>query len=148
VEVKLPALRERAEDLPVLIDHLLSQRSDVRPEIAAQLRQIEYAASLVRHPWPGNVRELRNHLERCIALREALELEAAPAPMEPQGEGIDVKVPYSDSRKRWLERFERRYLELLLAEHGENLSEAARAARIDRAQLYRLLWRHGLRERR
>jgi transcriptional regulator with PAS, ATPase and Fis domain len=151
LEVRLPPLRERVEDVPMLIEHLLAGRTDVRPEVAAQLLSTDFLARLARYPWPGNVRELRNHLERCIALREAVDLESGSIPPmsspAPQAQ-VDIRVPYSEARKRWLESFERRYLESLLAAHEGNVSAAARASKLDRAQLYRLLWRHGLRDRR
>ncbi len=150
LEVRLPPLRERTDDLPILIEHLLEGRSDVRPEVAAQLRSLDFVVGLGRHPWPGNVRELRNHLERCIAMRDALDVERGEALAPEQSapdDLVDPARPYSESRKKWLARFEQRYLEELLRVHDGNVSAAARTARLDRAQLYRLLWRHGLRER-
>ncbi|MGF1467322.1 MAG: sigma 54-interacting transcriptional regulator [Sandaracinaceae bacterium] len=152
IEVRLPPLRERVEDLPVLCERLLEGRTDVQGETARFLHSPGFMASLVRHPWTGNVRELRNHLERCIALQEAVALETSqegPAmSLDQDVPEVDVTRPYSEARKAWLRTFERRYLEALLAAHGGNVSAAARAARLDRAQLYRLLWRTGLRERR
>ncbi len=149
LEVRLPPLRDRPEDLPLLVEQLLGGLGEVQPEVRRQLTQLDFIAGLARHPWPGNVRELRNHLERCIALREALALEGGElSPRIADDEGlIDPRRSYSESRKSWLETFERRYLEALLALHDGNVSAAARAAHVDRAQLYRLLWRHGLRER-
>ncbi len=134
ITVRLPPLRERAEDLAMLVEHILAASgSAARPE-AAMVRRPEFLAQLAGHPWPGNVRELRNHVERCLALRAIEPLVAAvPAPTPAN----DLR----DAREGW----ERRYLEELLARHGNNVSAAARSANIDRKYLYKLLWRNGLR---
>jgi DNA-binding NtrC family response regulator len=141
LEVRLPPLRERKEDLPLLVGEILGRlgvRS--RPEAAA-LEAPEFLSSLERHPWPGNVRELRNHVERCLALRLQVPPggEAAAPAVAPAAE--TAELPFEAAR----DAFERAYLERLLARHGNNVSAAARAAGIDRLKLYRLLWRHGLR---
>lgn len=150
LEVRLPPLRSRPEDIPILVSYLLGNRRDVTGDTGAFLRSDSFHETLAKHPWPGNVRELRNHLERCIALREAVQLEASPLSAEARQAGglsFDVNQPYSEARKALLKTFERQYLEALLDAHGDNISEAARAAKVDRARLYRLLWRNGLRER-
>jgi two-component system response regulator GlrR len=142
VEVRLPSLRERVDDVPLLAEQILA-RLEAPAERKAPLQQSDFVAALLQHPWSGNVRELRNYLERCLTLREhyppehrALD-DALPV--------INTSGPFMDSRQAWIDYFERRYLEDLLARHGGNLVVAAREARIDRATLYRLLWRHGLR---
>ena len=91
----------------------------------------------MRHSWPGNVRELRNYLERCVFFGN-------PPPLDGESEtdspsAIDVGQPLKVERSRWIERFERRYLEQLLLESDNNVSTAARQAGVDRAHLYRLL---------
>jgi DNA-binding NtrC family response regulator len=142
IEVHLPALRERVDDVPVLVDRILA-RMEVPAERAAVLRTPAVRAALVQHPWPGNVRELRNYVERSLALRE-------PPPPGPSGArdvlpAIDTSRPFHEARQAWVDHFERRYAEDLLARHAGNLAQAARESRIDRVTLYRLLWRHGLR---
>jgi DNA-binding NtrC family response regulator len=135
IDVRLPALRERADDLPALVEHILGALgAATRPE-ADLVRRPEFLAGLAAHPWPGNVRELRNHVERCLALRAIEPLSAATTAAPP------VPDDLRDARDGW----ERGYLETLLARHGGNVSAAARAAGIDRKYLYKLLWRNGLR---
>src|SRR5262249_26549255 len=68
LEIRLPPLRERAEDLPLLVETLLVRLGASELPDAAWLRTPEHLADLARHAWPGNVRELRNYLERCVAL--------------------------------------------------------------------------------
>ncbi len=136
--VRLPALRERPEDVPLLVDALLGQLGAADAPEAAVLRSPETLARLSAHPWPGNVRELRNAVERSLALRAPPDLEAGAPPDASPG---DLK----EARARASHRFERNFLEELLARSGGNVSKAAREAGVDRKYLYRLLWRHGLR---
>jgi transcriptional regulator with PAS, ATPase and Fis domain len=141
VEVRLPPLRERVEDIPVLVEHTLtSLKAAMHPEAAA-LRKPEFLAELARHAWPGNVRELRNYLERCITLSERAPLVADP---EAGPWIVDPGKPLKAAREACVAAFERRYLAELLARHEGNITSAARAAGVDRITLYRLLWRHGL----
>ena len=148
LEIALPPLRERAEDLPLLVDALLRAHGDDAGEGAARLREPRVIAELARHAWPGNVRELANHVERCLAFEEPPPLDAPPGSGAMPGGAprVDAIRPLRLERERWLRRCEREYLEQLLAAHGGNVSAAARAAGIDRIHLYRLLWRAGLRE--
>ena len=137
VQVRLPPLRERLDDLPQLVEAFAA---DLGSDL---LRAPELLAHLQRHSWPGNVRELRNYLERCVALGEVAPLAAESAPRtEPS---VDPQKPLRQQREQWITQFERRYLEELLALHDGNVSAAARGAGMDRPSFYRLLWKHGLR---
>jgi two-component system response regulator GlrR len=131
VVVTLPPLRERLEDLPLLIEDLLPRLGAGEAE-AARLRTPSFLAELAAHRWPGNVRELRNYLERSLAVPrdEATQAEATRAPRS-----------YKQARALW----ERTYVEELLRAAGGNVTAAARDAGLDRAAFYRLLWRHGMR---
>jgi DNA-binding NtrC family response regulator len=141
VPITLPPLRERTEDLPALIDALLSDLDAVSSPAAAPLRSGELLPELLRHRWPGNVRELRNYVEAALVrenyavARDAVDDELA----------IDVTEPLRVVRDRWLRHVERRYLEQLLVAHSNNVTAAARAAGVDRVHLHRLLGRAGLR---
>jgi DNA-binding NtrC family response regulator len=144
LEVRLPPLRERVEDLPALVEHLLGLlRAGDRAE-AAELRTDAFISNLAQHAWPGNVRELRNYIERCLALRERLPL-AGQAVVADAPPSADANLPLKVARERWNRRFEREYLQQMLDRHGGNGAAAARAAQVDRMHFYRLLWRHGLR---
>jgi len=143
--IEVPALRERPEDLDVLVPHLLDSLGATKDE-RARLERPGFVAQLRRGRWPGNVRELRNHLERCLVLETPLELPGAPAP-DTGGASfpVDAKSTYQEARRRALDLFEKHYLEALLEEHDGNVAAAARAAEMNRPYLYRLLRRHGLR---
>jgi DNA-binding NtrC family response regulator len=144
LEVRLPALRERPEDVPILVDNILIALGAHEQPEAALVRSPEAIAELSRHPWPGNVRELRNYVERCLALAQRQPLGREGAPESVAG-GDLAPASLRSARERALLEFERRYLEALLAHHGGNVSAAARTAGVDRKYLYRLLWRNGLR---
>ena len=132
--VSVPPLRERLDDLPLLVEALLDELGAANDPAAARLRSPDFAAELRQRPWPGNVRELRNLLERALSgIGEAADPRAA-APDASEHE------TYRAARARW----EREYLSALIARSGHNLSQAAKQAGVDRASLYRLLWRHDL----
>jgi DNA-binding NtrC family response regulator len=139
VTVRVPALRERLEDLellvPAILDGLGARESShlFTPELFAEMR---------RHDWPGNVRELRNHVERTVVLRDnRLSLESSSTqPLDHSS--IDLDRSFRDGKEDLIAGYERRYLEALLAWAGGNITKAARKARIDRMSLYRLMQRH------
>src|SRR5262245_24808987 len=146
----VPPLRERPDDIPLLIQHFMRQfRGDrtlnVAPEDLERLR---------RHDWLGNVRELRNVIERACAVShgDRLELDDALDERPPQvvawttPGGVDVNLPFKEAKARIVEAFERDYIKALLERHKGNLSAASRGAEIDRKHLRELLRKHGLRE--
>jgi two-component system response regulator GlrR len=141
LEVRLPPLRELRDELPGLVEQLLKRLDAAERPEAAYLRTPQFHAQLARHPWPGNVRELRNHVERALTLQGQARLEAHGSAGEPIAAAPSTLLPLRAAK----EAFERSYAVALLAEHGDNVSAAARAAGIDRIAFYRLLWRHGLR---
>ena len=148
VEVPLPSLRERADDLTMLVENLLERLGLASSPGCALVRTPTFQATLTRHSWPGNVRELRNYVERCLALGEETPLGGNPDGTDGEAQGgafsIDTTVPLKRARDTLVAAFERAYLEKILAEQGGNVSAAARAAGVDRIHFYRLLWRSGL----
>jgi DNA-binding NtrC family response regulator len=146
LQATLPALRERREDLPLLVDALLASLDAESHPLSAKVRSRPFLSELERHDWPGNVRELKNFLERYLALEGQAEVaSAAPSPEMSAGLTIDVRQPLREARERFVQHFERRFLEALLRHHGNNVSEAARAAGIARVHFYRLMSKCGLR---
>jgi two-component system response regulator GlrR len=151
LRVRLPPLRERHDDIGVLMEHILeTMGAATRPEARA-LRTEAFMKEVSRHTWPGNVRELRNYIERCLATREQLPPQELEGPLEEQragtGSAIDITQPLKTAREACVSDFERRYLTELLKHHADNVTAAARAAGVDRIHFYRLLWKHGLRSR-
>jgi len=168
--VHVPPLRERREDIPLLIEHILANT----PGGDAASLSAETVDLMMRHDWPGNVRELRNVIERAVLLSEAPATDAPlhgrapvaprygqertratadePATAAPQSADpnlsmvttIDIEQPFKLAKRDLISEFERRYISKLLAEHDGNISAAARAAGIDRMSIHKMLNRLGL----
>src|SRR5271167_1242931 len=79
VKITVPPLRQRPEDIPAIAEKMVAALG-VDARVRDSLKDKEFLAQLQRAAWPGNVRELRNHLERCVALQEALEPESGGSP--------------------------------------------------------------------
>jgi two-component system response regulator GlrR len=141
VRLALPALRDRTSDIPLLARHLLAKLR-ASPATIAELTQPDYVATLAAAPWPGNVRELRNHLEQCVVFGERRRPDAPSAFAPTQ---IDPALSYELARRQAIDAFERAYLTKVLERNGGNVAAAARDADVNRASLYRMLGRHGLR---
>ncbi|MGE3766896.1 MAG: sigma 54-interacting transcriptional regulator [Kofleriaceae bacterium] len=161
--VHVPPLRERKDDLPLLIEHILETTPGGESASIAQ----ETIDLMMKHDWPGNVRELRNVIERAVLLAESPDsedsLRRAPASAPKQEPSItvtpsqtatsseasmtvpvDVSVPFKNAKQTVISEFEKRYISRLLAQHDGNISAAARAAGIDRMSIHKMLHRLGL----
>ena len=149
VTVHVPPLRERKEDIPLLIQAFLRSLDASRD---AKLFGADVLEALGRYEWPGNVRELRNYVERCVVLRSTALGAPARAPgtastaPPPNDEaGVDLDVTFREAKDQAIAAFEKRYVQALIAWAGGNVSRAARRANMDRMNLYRILQRNGLR---
>jgi DNA-binding NtrC family response regulator len=145
LRVTLPALRERPEDIPLLMDTVLGRMGRPPSALSDQTR-----ALLSQYPWPGNVRELRNVVEQVVNLgEEALpELPPLTGAEHPQGASTaELDLPFKEAKERLIEGFERDYLKGLLERCEGNISGASREAGIDRVYLRKLLRKHGLEDR-
>jgi DNA-binding NtrC family response regulator len=142
VVLRLPPLRERREDVLPLVEHFareLGSTGSIESVFGA-----ETLARWQRHPWPGNVRELRNAVEAALVVGPGAYSEHAMTDASLAGGG--PLLPYKDARAAIVREFERDYLTRLLGDANGNVSQAARAARMDRSHLIDLLHRHGLKE--
>ena len=149
VHVALPPLRERLEDLPHLIATFYQRRGlEPGPIDGDNLDRLR------RHPWPGNVRELRNVLERAWALSgpnskfRELRLWLDPGASTPQlSEVVDTTLSFKEAKERWNDHFERRYVSLVFASSGNNVTRAAEHAGLSRRHFRELLYKHAIVER-
>jgi DNA-binding NtrC family response regulator len=145
VRMLVPPLRERPDDVPLLVQSFLDQLRPDRP-LALAPAALE---RLQNHHWTGNVRELRNVIERASALSRGSELvldDSFDREMTASGNAApDLTLPFKEAKAHVVDAFERAYIEALLKRHEGNLSAAARAAEIDRKHLRELLRKHGLR---
>jgi transcriptional regulator with PAS, ATPase and Fis domain len=144
--VRLPALRERVEDIPLLVRQFLGEHSR-RDAVTYRLEEA-VVHRLMQRPWPGNVRELRNAVEQFLAFGHEEVAHSEEGAAEVTGERTGAEAPFKVAKAQVLEQFEREYLVSVLARHAGNITAAAAAADIDRVHFLRLLDRHGLRRSR
>ena len=137
IRIEVPALRERPEDIPVLIDYFLAQTCE---RLGRELVGISAAAlaKLQSYSFPGNVRELANLIERAVALTEHSAL--LPEDID-LSEEVSLQHFISDSARAGLPlaEIERAYIQAVLKENHGNKAAAARSLSIDRSTLYRKL---------
>jgi DNA-binding NtrC family response regulator len=143
-KLSVPALRERREDIPLLVEHFLRQLTATIGNKDPRLPD-DFLGRAQRHAWPGNVRELRNAVERACLLpnHPQLGFEAPPKKEGAFGD-VDIDVPFKVAKQALVDEFDRRYLEALLEAHDNNISAAARAAGIERMSIYKMIRRLGL----
>jgi DNA-binding NtrC family response regulator len=146
VEIELPPLRERREDIPLLVEHFLAlyaRRYD-RPVPALSEAAV---AALMAHDWPGNVRALRHAVERALILGGNGPLQPEDFPLSGGAPRMAVTPPAPASAAASdlnLDRAEKRIVEEALRKHGYNISLAAAELGLSRAALYRRMEKHGL----
>ncbi len=165
VRLMLPSLRERKDDLPLLVDHFLKNGAfnrdrdgkqkvtEVEPEVFARLQA---------YNWPGNIRELVNVVERACSFADSHRIRVEDLPQHvsgaqtrapsalrngphiPSDDGDESSLSFKDAKERWVDGFERDYLAGLLARNNGNISHAAKEADMDRKYLRKLMKKHGL----
>jgi two-component system response regulator GlrR len=138
VAFALPALSERREDIPVLASHFLAQLAE-RYKKTLNGFASEAMEILVKASWPGNVRELYNVIEQAVALSTTSII--TPALVESAMRGQSGELSSFESARS---EFERDYLAKLLKITGGNVTQAARLAKRNRTEFYKLLQRHHL----
>ncbi|MDH5715467.1 MAG: sigma-54 dependent transcriptional regulator [Candidatus Aminicenantes bacterium] len=139
VEIHLPPLRERTEDIPLLVDHFLTiyckkYNKPVKRITAATLKKLE------KYRWPGNVRELQHAIERAVIMSESKVLNPSDF-FFPSPEIKEEKLALENYN---LEEAERALIRKALSKHGGNISNAARELGLTRTALYRRLEKYGL----
>jgi len=146
MRIAVPPLRERVEDIPLLANLFLERLApEGRPPKSLAPRALRL---LISHDWPGNVRELQNVIERAVLISQSDEISPGNIVLEeddldwhPEGED---SLAYEEAKHKAIERFQRRYVEELMAQADGNVSAAARKASMTRAALHRILKRLGL----
>ncbi|MEI7375330.1 two-component system response regulator GlrR [Dickeya chrysanthemi] len=138
VNLKLPALHERAEDIPLLANHLLREAA-ARHKPFVRSFSTDAMKRLMAASWPGNVRQLVNVIEQCVALTSVPVI--GDALVEQALEGENTALPtFAEARNQ----FELNYLRKLLQIAKGNVTQAARMAGRNRTEFYKLLARHEL----
>jgi DNA-binding NtrC family response regulator len=162
VPIRIPALRERVEDIPLLAEHFLATYWKRHRDRGSPVPYFSKAAlrDLQQREWRGNVRELQNVIEHAVVLLDpGAEVQPGDIPEGQAGTGTTSSAPWKEEwrpdvtfrddgyhaeRDRVLAQFELGYLSWLVERAGANMSKAAKMARVDRTTLYRLMERHRL----
>ncbi|NNL65952.1 MAG: sigma-54-dependent Fis family transcriptional regulator [Myxococcales bacterium] len=151
VEIEIPPLRERPEDLPLLVDRFLGQLAE---RLGRERKPISEAAlaALARHPWPGNVRELRNVVEQAAVMASGAEIEPddlrldGSASLPTPALSPSSAATFTDAKRLAVEQFEHDYLLRALRQNQGNISRTAEAIGMVRQSLQQKIRELGLRD--
>jgi DNA-binding NtrC family response regulator len=138
IEIRLPALRERREDIPLLAQHFLRQHAQ---RYRKRLAGFESAAmqGLLEHSWPGNVRELDHAIERAVLMAQGPTVKPADLALKPGRDAAGGRLEDMS-----LEEVECFLIKKAMTRYDGNVSQAAKALGLSRSALYRRLQRYGL----
>ncbi|MFH0822682.1 MAG: sigma-54 dependent transcriptional regulator, partial [Pseudomonadota bacterium] len=149
MSLRLPPLRERPEDIPLLVEHFLDHycREFGRPRKTLSPRLM---SSFMSHRWRGNVRELENVVSRCVLLSPGEVIN--PEDIDWSSDAAEdclvtddiMNLGYKDAKKRVLESFHREYLTGVLSRNSGNVTHAARDCGIERQALQQVMKRYGI----
>jgi len=147
--IGIPSLKERIEDIPLLVDFFLEKlRSKFQKNIEGLHSQV--FAALQVYAWPGNIRELENLLERAFILETSAMLTPESFPSElfdsQASTAVVSYISLSDERRKAIEDFERQYLKDLLFRNKGKISKSAQEAGIGTRQLHKLMSKYGIRK--
>lgn len=136
VNIQLPPLRERKEDIPLLVECFMEK---FNVEFNKRFDRIEKKAleAMMEYRWPGNVRELENVIERAIVIDQGPEIKASHLPMF-RSEALSTEEPES------LEDVEMHHIRKMLERHQWNVARTAKALNIDRTTLHKKINKFGL----
>jgi DNA-binding NtrC family response regulator len=149
IQIQLPALRQRRDDIPNILKRALAEPSIVERHGRKRFSP-EALSLLIAYPWPGNVRELMNVLSHVLTFSEGEEI--LPSHLPPRVRGQDRQGPlpfnehlsFKDAKEQLLENFEREYITSVLARCEGNLSRAARESGLHRKSIERLVKKYQL----
>ncbi|MCL4540671.1 MAG: sigma-54 dependent transcriptional regulator [Bacteroidetes bacterium] len=152
MSIHMPPLRERPEDIPVLVDHFLRRSST---EFRQQLKTMppDVMRRLMNQPWRGNVRELENIVSRAVLLSPDTEIHAEDLGLglADSGECLttdEVKsLPYRNAKSRVLDLFHQEYLTSLLSRTSGNVTKAAKECGLERQALQQVMRRYGIKSK-
>src|SRR5574341_495423 len=153
INIKMPPLRERKEDIPLLVKHFVEKYNKKENR---QVKGIspEVGKEFYRYNWPGNVRELENVIERAITLtnEDVISLGVVSSLVKKEGDieimGDDLfSQPYKDARRKALDAFNIKYITNVLNKNSGNVTNAAKESEIERQYLQRILKRYNIKSK-
>jgi two-component system response regulator GlrR len=142
VQIVLPPLRDRRDDVPLLARHFLDRHT---AELGKEVGDFSPDAlqSLVLYDWPGNIRELEHVVERAVIFSEGRFIQKTDIRLSSETATADHKS-FKEAKRKVVEKFERDYIQGLLSIHGGNIARAARAAQKDRRAFWELMRKYGI----
>jgi two-component system, NtrC family, response regulator HydG len=143
VEIVLPPLRARREDIPLLLEHFIGIYAE-KYNLRAKRLSAAAIEGLMGHAWPGNVRALRHAVERAIILSEGTMLEIDDFSLTSATQDAGARVPSAAADTTNLGDLERETVARALKDHKRNISRTAAALGVTRASLYRRMQKYGL----
>jgi two-component system response regulator HydG len=142
IPLRVPPLRERKDDIPLLVEHFLKAHSETSGKPMKTI-SAEAFDVLMRYSWPGNVRELENAIERAVILQEGRVIMLEDLPEKPRSRGGDRSESVVSVTNLTLDQLEKEYLLKVLQETGWHKKRAASILGINASTLYRKLQRYG-----
>ena len=151
INVALPALRERVEDIPLIAFHMLKRYNErMSKEVRGFTTDVLDVMQCYR--WPGNVRELENVVERAVVMArgDTVELKHLPPHLRQGSYAANgdqtnfAHLPFASAKKLAIQAFEKRYLTQVLTRNEGNISQSARDSGLDRANFRRTVKKHGI----
>jgi DNA-binding NtrC family response regulator len=151
--IEIPPLRERAEDIPLLLGTFLDNLNNLHGKEIEGIDESVMEA-MVKYPWPGNIRELENVMERAYILETSREITAENLPgeiVEYANDSVtsllvDCSVSLSEFRQKGVEELERKYLEKVLENNSGKINRSAEQAGVSVRQIHKLLGKYGIRK--
>ena len=151
IPIHLPPLRERMDDMLLLINHFLEK---YREKLKKEVRTISQDAinSMLRYHWPGNIRELENILERAVIMATGKDIVKVDIPGERRNKDIysfgkiDISMPLKQVKRQIIAQVEKKYLNEVLKQCQGSINMAARRAGIDNKTLYEKMKEYGIKK--
>jgi len=140
VEIHVPPLRDRPEDIPSLVDHFLGIYSN-KYKMPSKRLNASTLKRLEKHNWPGNIRELQHAVERAVIMSESNILEPSDFFLSPVEDTNSESISTSNMN---LEETEKMLIRKVIDKHGGNISKAAKELGLTRASLYRRIEKYGI----
>lgn len=147
IPIHVPPLRQRKEDIPILVHYLLNKWSKKNHSPAKHVSE-EVMELFLKYQWSGNIRQLQNIIERLCVLSPGpvIDIEDLPAYIRyASNDGAELSFDNSlkEARRKCIEKFERRYLRKVLKKSKNNVEEAAQIASVSYRTIYRMIERYG-----
>lgn len=146
INIAIPPLRERLEDIGILTDNFIKIRAEAENGRGMTLSS-GALSRLMEYNWPGNVRELKNVIDSAISLAEGDTLLIKHLPEKVINANRTFSLSFKEAKQKWMKGFEKTYLENLLLKNNGNITRASEDSGLTRMSLYRMLKRTGLANR-